>query len=355
MNSLWEIYKRFESDDHVFTYAGHFSDSITNLLIDLKEEQQADQDLKKSYVRRSSYLLVECFQNVVRHGNEVENVKDKFNFFQLRTKRDHQLIASSNPVIEKDKEILTDILNNLHNKSIDEIKALYTHTLSEGSATERGGGGLGLIDIAKKTGRSPLWDISIGKSGANEFCIQIEMEAVLSDSTKHNVQETKEVRDYCFENNILLFRKGGFTQAEIMPIFEMIKNNKEKSDGHIPYLTIELMQNLQRHAKDKANPQGIFLMQEVEGGISIEAGNIIDKERKESLKVQLDQLKGLDAKQLKGLYRAKLMSDEKKEDGGAGIGLIEVFRHANGKVDYSFNEMEDGNVFYSIKVYADEL
>lgn len=224
MKSLWEIYKRYENDDHVFSYAGHFSDALTDLLIDLKEEQQADQDLKKSYVRRSSYLLVECFQNVVRHGNEVEDVKDKFNFFQLRTKKDHQLIATSNPVIEKDKEIITDILKNLHNKSIDEIKALYTHTLSEGIGTERGGGGLGLIDIAKKTGRSPLWDISKGRSGSNEFCIQIEMEAVLSDVTRYGIQETKEIRDYCFEKNIILFRKGGFSQAEIMPIFEMIRN-----------------------------------------------------------------------------------------------------------------------------------
>lgn len=353
MNSLCDVYSKFENDNHVFVYAGQFSDALTNLLINLKEEQQAGLDLKKSYVRRTSYLLVECFQNVVRHGNEVVSVQDKFNFFKLRTKNDRQLLATSNPVIEKDKEILTDLLLNLHNKTKEEIALLYTSTLSEGTRTERGGGGLGLIDIAKKTGRSPMWDISIGKSGVNEFCIQIEMEAVLSDKLQYDIVETKELRDFCFENGITLLRKGGFSQAEILPIFEMIKENNQNSN--LSYITIELMQNLQKHSMNPDNPEGIFLIKRKEEGTVLEAGNIIDQATKDTLKEKLDYLSNLDEKQLKAMYRAQLMKDSTDEKGGAGIGLIEIFRHSKGKVAYNFEDLANGKVFYSIKVLINEL
>ena len=49
------------------------------------------------------------------------------------------------------KENLESALNTVNNASQEELKEMYKKQIKEGKISEKGGAGLGLIDIARKT------------------------------------------------------------------------------------------------------------------------------------------------------------------------------------------------------------
>ncbi|NOQ26723.1 MAG: hypothetical protein GQ564_15290, partial [Bacteroidales bacterium] len=56
-------------------------------------------------------------------------------------------------VIENDKIVeLTEMLDHINSLDRDGLKQLYKSQMKEGRLSEKGGAGLGFIDIARKTG-----------------------------------------------------------------------------------------------------------------------------------------------------------------------------------------------------------
>lgn len=57
-------------------------------------------------------------------------------------------------VAKKHKEPLEKSLITVNNATHDELKEMYKKQIKEGKLSEKGGAGLGLIDIARKTGET---------------------------------------------------------------------------------------------------------------------------------------------------------------------------------------------------------
>ena len=68
-------------------------------------------------------------------------------------KKDHSYyIMTANKVHIEDVDNLVFAINQVNDATKEELKEMYKIQLKEGSISERGGAGLGLIDIARKTG-----------------------------------------------------------------------------------------------------------------------------------------------------------------------------------------------------------
>ena len=64
---LYNLYKQFDKDKICLSYLGDFDDEVTHNIIELSDfNLQHNSDLIK-IKSRVSFLIAECFQNVVRH------------------------------------------------------------------------------------------------------------------------------------------------------------------------------------------------------------------------------------------------------------------------------------------------
>ena len=77
--------------------------------------------------------------------------------------------------------------------------------------------------------------------------------------------------------------------------------------------------------------------------------NLIKTTEVTTLKENLSKLAALDQDGLNSLYKMSLRSDH-GNDGGAGLGLIDIYRDSNSKVKFNFNKLNDTQTFYSISV-----
>ena len=62
-------------------------------------------------------------------------------------------IMTGNYVLSKNIPPLSDRMDQVNSLSKDELKALYKEILNNDTFSQKGGGGLGLIDIARRTGQ----------------------------------------------------------------------------------------------------------------------------------------------------------------------------------------------------------
>ncbi len=66
-----EFFRLIEDDNLSLFYRGDFADDITIRLIDLSESHFKKGKEQMSLKKKVSFLMAECFQNVIRYGEEL--------------------------------------------------------------------------------------------------------------------------------------------------------------------------------------------------------------------------------------------------------------------------------------------
>jgi hypothetical protein len=117
------------------------------------EQEMEQQSESKKTRRRVYHTLVEILQNMQKHSTEItEDVNLGNGIFMIGKTDDTYYIITSNVVQKKDILHLTHAIELVNNCTKEELKQMYKKQLKDGSISTKGGAGLGLIDIARKTG-----------------------------------------------------------------------------------------------------------------------------------------------------------------------------------------------------------
>ena len=100
-------------------------------------------------------VLVECLQNLYHHLDEVsdtESDKIRSAIFTIGKLDNKYSIITGNYILNENINGLRNRLDEVNALSKDQLKDYYKRILNNGEMSMKGGGGLGMIDIARKTG-----------------------------------------------------------------------------------------------------------------------------------------------------------------------------------------------------------
>ncbi len=154
---LIKWYNEKRQGDVVLEYAGSiFADVITNTLSEFETKVNTLDDLSR--VRKKVYnVLVECLQNLYHHvdeppaGVDVDD-KDRYGAIVLSKDGTFYRISTGNYVKKEKISSIKDRIDQVNSLSDDEVKMVYREILSNSEFSDKGGGGLGMLDIVRKTG-----------------------------------------------------------------------------------------------------------------------------------------------------------------------------------------------------------
>jgi len=157
---LADWYSKNRVGDIVIEYKGEItSDLITNLLEVF--ESKIDEIEVPSKIRKKLYnVLVEGLQNLYHHaivGPAKEDEGKVIGAIILAYKDGQFTFTTGNYTLSENKKKLIDRIEQINSLSKDELKQLYKMILNNKEFSEKGGGGLGMIDIARKTGNKLLY------------------------------------------------------------------------------------------------------------------------------------------------------------------------------------------------------
>lgn len=155
--NLQETFHRMNEGDVLLAYKGSItSDLITNVL-EFIETKLGDIDASAGVKKKVYNVLVESLQNLYHHIDELpdsmkEEFDSKFAVLVISRVKDTYKISTGNFVRSAKVKQLKEKIDKINSLSKDELKDMYKFVLNHQKLSEKGGGGLGLIDIAKKTG-----------------------------------------------------------------------------------------------------------------------------------------------------------------------------------------------------------
>ena len=367
INSTFWFFDRIKEDNLCLLYNGDFNDDITNKLIELSEYNINNIDTLHKMKKKASFLMAECFQNIVRHGESLDgkvHASTNEGFFLTKNWQDTYYITSGNLIENQKIQNLQRQLEKVNSLDKDELKVLYREVLENEEISDKGGAGLGLIEMARKSGQKLDYVFTDYDKNFALFYNQIVLKSNIQDITSvdkfgFKIDEAIHYHQKMVSEDILVIHKGDFSQDAIFPVLKIIEENLQKarkdstSKKKIFHILVELLQNISRHCLmvgDKK--EGIFLIGKTDNYFVINTGNLIKNNEVKSLKKQLDLLNGLNGKELKELYLSKLRERHLPNNGGAGIGLIDIARRLISPVNYSIEPIDDEKSFLSINVIA---
>jgi len=339
-------------DDHLnLAYLGLFSDSMTNMIIELSESYLESHEQMGKLMRKTSFLVAECFQNIVRHGLK-ESDAPLFSVgndsFLIKFSKKTCFITSENAILNEEVEGLKSKLENVNKLDKDELKAIYKQILEGGELSEKGGAGLGLIVMARKTGNKLHFSFKSLDEKYSVFYLMLVLEAETNEDTSadhgHVLNDIVGLVQQLRAANQFLFYQGGFKQDIVLPMVQMVEKNLESQlDLHstkwkLYHAAVEIMQNIGHHSLLKESKHtGALTVGKSELGYVITASNPVDEDSRTQLKDMLTDLKESSTEELDQKYRKKLRTGMKSDEQSGGLGFIDLARICK-SWDYEFDQ-----------------
>ncbi len=165
-------------DEIVLVHSGAMTANlITNLLAKLEAEMERLKASSKVW-KRVYNVAVETLQNLFHHADNTPNEStDEFGnqfavFVVIREGKMFKLTTGNFVHISQEKK-LKDRVDQINFLTKIELKALYKLILNNQEFSEKGGGGLGMIDIARRSGNKLEYDFNDYNEEYKFFTLEI--------------------------------------------------------------------------------------------------------------------------------------------------------------------------------------
>jgi len=341
---IGELRDFFVKDKVALCYNGNFDDSYTERIIYLSES-----DLTKKSRKRMSFLVAESFQNIVRHGNE-ELLAKTATVFGVRRLDPFLHVFSSNVVDPPTMASLDTQLKRLEGLDKASLKELYLTSLQDGGLNDKGGAGLGLIEMSRKSTRDLQYTFEENSDKNYSFNLQVDLFLEGQEEEQGEpsilIANNTDLHKYIKEKEIIFLLKTSFTDDLTTPLLKMLKGNTSDAMGSVGYViyhaAVEMIQNIVRHGQDIEDQRvGLFCLMKSDQGYMLCTGNYIADDSK--VEEWINFLNTQDKDQLKALYRNGLMESSKNNTGNsAGIGMIDVRRKNLRPIQYRITDQAKG-------------
>jgi len=144
------------NDNLILYYKGNVDSDVISHVLDSIEVKMATTNDNLILRKKVYNVLVESLQNLYHHVDKAPSdfgeQDGKFGMIRIVKIEDGYKIITGNFILTENIEVLEEKLKEINMSSREEIKELYKFILNHQRISAKGGGGLGLIDIARKTG-----------------------------------------------------------------------------------------------------------------------------------------------------------------------------------------------------------
>jgi hypothetical protein len=139
---------------------------------------------------------------------------------------------------------------------------------------------------------------------------------------------------------------------------ELDKTEDKKTKRRVYHAMVETMQNIQRHAEDFSDEvfsNGLFMIGKKKSIYYIITINKIQATNEEKIKKAIDCVNEATPEELNEMYKKQLKNGKIGEHGGAGLGLIDIARKTENKIEYMFLPINVAEEYFILKAEVDPI
>lgn len=179
MLDIFKRYKELETDNVIFFFKGEVSSDLVQSVLDIMEVRLEFAEKNSKTKKKIFNVLVEILQNLNHHIESAKSTQKlidegKNAVFKIWTDDNNYIINTGNFIPNPNVESLKNWLIYINSTTEEELRALYKEKLND-KFTPKGGGGLGFIDISRKSGQKLVYNFDKIDADYSFFSFQINI------------------------------------------------------------------------------------------------------------------------------------------------------------------------------------
>ena len=309
-------------------------------------------------------FVLESLQNVSRHKDSFEVANMSIVVYSKM--EGGYSVSTGNVISTSNIPDLKNRLDEINSLNVDEIRSVYRQMLSNSKFSTKGGAGLGLIEMAKKTGNKLDYDFLKIDDEKSYFILNKTVDAEgmgshqLDKSNNFHGESVANLEKLMTDNSIYMIWSGHITSdiGEEVISFNETKLMEEFIDTAVRRkvfsVLVETIENVAKYGVDKRSEE-LFGMPVVilklEGqDYQLTTGNLIKNEEVKILKDKIDTINRYDKEGLKKFYQKSLSEQTVESERTGNMGLIDMARKSGTKLHYKFDEVNDTFSYFNLSV-----
>lgn len=364
MDLTRQIRDKMMKEHLMFVYRGVITNENSVPLLMLLEKEMENSEFGFVGRKRLFMFVLESLQNVSRHS---DNNKYADMSLVVYSKNGSGYTVTTGNVLPSNRiNDLRSKLEEINSLQTGEIRNVYRQMLSASEFSDKGGAGLGLIEMAKKTGNKLDYDFVpiddefsyfILSKTVNSLGVGVhfggEERAFLGNSIT-------QIENLMAQNNVYLIWSGHIStevEKEVLSFTEMrlAEEDVELSlRRRVFRVLVEILENVGKFSPGK-EPEKQFgmpvAMLRLDDSIyTLTTGNLIQTANVDLLKNKLDLINKYDKIGLKELFRTSLSGQTVKSESTGNMGLIDMARKSGRKLEYDFEEINKDYSYFTLTV-----
>jgi len=177
MNYIYDLHRTMLSQNLILVFQGDFTQETIKSILTMAE-RNLDSSGEESAIKRKVFnVMVEALQNIVKHSDELVDgqLKSHAAIFLIGREADKYSIMSGNPIRKANIQNLEQKLNQINGLDKDGLKDLYKEIIKNTTISDKGGAGLGFVDMARKSGEKLEFSFPDMNSEYSFFCIKVSV------------------------------------------------------------------------------------------------------------------------------------------------------------------------------------
>lgn len=138
-------------------YKGKLNHDILMLFTSMAEDKIAKTCKNHSIKRKVFHVIVECLQNITRHSDDFDEDGIGNGVFVIGERANYYYIITGNMISKEKAKNVENSIEHLNTLNRDELSKLHKTSIVKGELSVKGGAGLGLIDMIRKTGEKYVY------------------------------------------------------------------------------------------------------------------------------------------------------------------------------------------------------
>ena len=148
-------YSQLLAKEIIIAFEGNVTHQVMKAVTSVVEDKLDEDDEGEAIQRKVYHIMVECLQNINRHAVPFYSTENDYpgrGAILVTKKDDYYAVKTVNLIKIKHAKELESFLNLINPLPEDALNEMYKSQLTTGHLSDKGGAGLGFIDIRRKVG-----------------------------------------------------------------------------------------------------------------------------------------------------------------------------------------------------------
>ena len=177
MNYIYDLHRTMMSQNLILVYQGDFTQETTKSILTMAE-RNLDSSGEESNIKRKVFnVMVEALQNIVKHSDELVDGEKHSHaaIFLIGRESNRYSIMSGNPIRKSNIPSLKQKLEQINGLDKEGLKELYKGIIKNTTISDKGGAGLGFVDMARKSGEKLEFSFPEMNAEYCFFCLKVNV------------------------------------------------------------------------------------------------------------------------------------------------------------------------------------